>query len=229
MKLGSWLSLLLVFFWVSAIQSADPSFSAADLKIRLSDKILKEISTAPHNQIPGALFRQASGIGIFPGIINVGVMVGIEAGNGVILKREENSLTWSNPAFFTFRSGSFGLQLGAQSVDLILLFMDKGSIQRLLEDKFILGLDASVSAGPLGRERSFETDLTRESQIFSYSKAKGLFLGFSLTGGVIEPDNQTNESFHGKDVSVQDILYDNAGLVTDNSRNLLETIKSLTK
>ena len=194
MKSGLWLSLVLVLCWVSSIQSADPGFDAADLKIRLCDKILNEISNAPNNRIPGTLFRQASGIGIFPGIINVGVMVGIESGNGVILKREENSQNWSNPAFFTFRSGSFGLQLGAQSVDLILLFMDKGSIQRLLEDKLILGLDASVSAGPLGRERSLETDWTRESQIFSYSKAKGLFLGFSLTGGVIEPDNQTNES-----------------------------------
>ena len=229
MKLKPWLFFVLIFFWFSSAYALDTDFSSANDKIGACVNALKQISEIPDSHIPKELFRRARGLGIFPGIINIGALVGIELGRGVILRHDENSSNWTNPAFFTFRSGSVGFQVGAQSVDLFLLFMDEGAIQRLLEENFILGVDASISAGPIGRDRSFDTNLRLESQILSYSKARGLFIGLSLTGGIIQPDNQANESFHGKHVSVQDILYDNAGVQSDNSRTLLETVNSMTK
>ncbi len=229
MKLGSLSGFLLIFFLFSSGYAIDNNFSAADSKIEACVKVLKQISATPESHIPKELLQQTRGLGIFPGIINIGALVGIELGKGVILRRDGNSSNWTNPAFFSFRSGSLGFQVGAQSVDLILLFMDEAAIQRLLEENFILGVDASISAGPLGRDRSFDTNLKLESQILSYSKARGLFVGLSLTGGIIQPDDKANESFHGKNLSVQDILYDNAGVQSDNCRNLTEIVNSMTK
>ncbi|MFH0960339.1 MAG: lipid-binding SYLF domain-containing protein [Pseudomonadota bacterium] len=229
MKLGSLSGFLLIFFLFSSVYAIDNDFSTADSKIEACVQALKQVSATPESHIPKQLLQRTRGLGIFPGIINIGALVGIELGKGVILRHDENSGVWTNPAFFTFRSGSLGFQLGAQSVDLFLLFMDEVAIQRLLEEHLILGVDASISAGPIGRDRSFDTNLRLESEIFSYSKARGLFLGLSLTGGIIQPDNKANESFHGKNVSVQDILYDNAGVQSENSRSLLETVKSITR
>jgi SH3 domain-containing YSC84-like protein 1 len=228
MKRNLKLSVILVL--VMALQAhADVSFSDADNEIGRCDKALKDISAIPGKHIPKDLFQKARGLAIFPGVINIGVLVGFESGKGIILRRDQKTLEWSNPAFFIFRSGSLGFQFGAQSIDLILLFMDEVSIQRLLEEKFILGVDASVSAGPVGRDKSMDSSLKLESQILSYARAKGLFLGVSVSGGVIQPDTQANEVFQGKNVSVQDVLYENRGPQTDNTRNLLTTIKELSK
>ena len=221
--------LVILIVMLTLPAHADVSFSDADNEIGRCDKALKEISSIPGKHIPKGLFQKARGMAIFPGVINVGVLVGFESGRGIILRRDQKTLEWSNPAFFIFRSGSLGFQLGAQSLDLILFFMDEASIQRLLEEKFILGVDASVNAGPVGREKSMDTSLRLESQILSYAKGKGLFLGVSLSGGVIQPDTQANEVFQGKDVSVQDVLYENRGPQTDNTRNLLATIDELSR
>ncbi len=228
MKHNLKLSVILVL--VMALPAyADVSFSDADNEIGRCDKALKEISAIPGKHIPKDLFQKARGLAIFPGVINIGVLVGFESGKGIILRRDHKTQEWSNPAFFIFRSGSLGFQFGAQSIDLILLFMDEVSIQRLLEEKFILGVDASVSAGPVGRDKSMDSSLKLESQILSYARAKGLFLGVSVSGGVIQPDTQANEVFQGKDVSVQDVLYENRGPHTDNTRDLLTTINELSK
>jgi len=229
MKLGPQLFMLFILFFVSTAHAVDSGFIDADTEIARCDKVLKEISSIPDKHVPKDLFQKARGLAIFPGVINIGAILGIELGKGIILRRDEETLKWSNPAFFIFRSGSVGFQLGAQSIDLILLFMDEAGIQRLLEEKLILGVDASVSAGPLGRDTSLDTNLRLQSQILSYSKTKGLFAGLSLTGGVIQPDKKTNEAFHGEDVSVQDVLYENKGAQTDNTLNLLETIKDIAK
>lgn len=221
-------AISIAFFFTSS-HAADLPFSQTDSEIARCNKVLKEISSIPDMRIPKDLFQRARGLAIFPGVINIGAVVGFELGKGIILRRDEKILNWSNPAFFTFRSGSVGFQLGAQSIDLILLFMDETGIQRLLEDKLILGVDASVSTGPLGRDTSMDTNLRLESQILSYSRTRGLFVGLSLTGGMIQPDKQANEVFHGKEVSVQDVLYENKGTQSDNTRNLLETIDDISK
>jgi lipid-binding SYLF domain-containing protein len=229
MKLGLQLVTLFVVMVFSSAYGADSGFVDADNEIALCDKVLKDISAMPDKHVPKELFQKAHGLAIFPGVLNIGALVGIELGKGIILRRDQETLKWSNPAFFIFRSGSIGLQLGAQSIDLILLFMDEAGLQRLLEEKLILGIDASVSAGPLGRDTSMDTNFRLKSQILSYSKTKGLFAGLSLNSGIIQPDRKTNEAFYGTDISVQDVLYENKGTPTDNIRNLLETIDSIAR
>ncbi|MCL5124046.1 MAG: lipid-binding SYLF domain-containing protein [Deltaproteobacteria bacterium] len=228
MKLGLWLLVYLTFF-VSMVSAAEPGFVEADNEIVRCTEVLEAISLIPDKHIPRDLFQKARGLAIFPKVINVGALFGIELGKGIILRKDQENQTWSNPAFFIFRSGSIGFQLGAQSIDLVLLFMDELGLQRLLEEKLILGVDVSISAGPLGRETSMDTSLKLKSQILSYSKTKGLFAGLALTGGVIQPDKQTNQAFYGNDISVQDVLYENKGTQTDNIRKLLDTISAMSK
>ncbi|MDA8406781.1 MAG: lipid-binding SYLF domain-containing protein [Deltaproteobacteria bacterium] len=229
MKRGLQLLTIFVTMIFSSAYGADSAFVDADNEIARCDKVLRDISSMPDKYVPKELFQKARGLAIFPGVLNIGALLGIELGKGIILRRDQETLRWSNPAFFIFRSGSIGLQLGAQSIDLILLFMDEIGLQRLLEEKLILGADVSVSAGPLGRDTSVDTNLRLKSQILSYSKTKGLFAGLSINSGVIQPDRNTNEAFYGTDVSVQDVLYENKGTQTDNIRTLLETINSITR
>ncbi len=131
-------------------------------------------------------------------MIKVGLLVGASYGSGVVLRRDENTGIWSRPTFFTIKGGSLGFQLGAQSTDLILLLMSEASVERLLEERFILGADASVAAGPVGREASAETNVRFESGILSYSRSKGLFAGLALNGASLEPDFPANATYHGQ-------------------------------
>jgi lipid-binding SYLF domain-containing protein len=229
MKLGLQLLTLFVVMVFSSAYGADSAFVDADNEIARCNKVLKDILAIPDKHVPKELFQKTHGLAIFPGVLNIGALLGIELGRGIILRRDQETLRWSNPAFFIFRGGSIGLQLGAQSIDLILLFMDETGLQRLLEEKLILGVDVSVSAGPLGGDASVDTNLRLKSQILSYSKTKGLFAGLSINSGIIQPDRKTNEAFYGADVSVQDVLYENKGTQTDNIRNLLETIDSIAR
>jgi lipid-binding SYLF domain-containing protein len=130
--------------------------------------------------------------------------------------------------FFTIRGGSIGLQVGAQSTDLILLVMSEQGVQALLEDKFTLGADVSVAAGPVGREASAETSLSFEAGILSYSRTRGLFAGLAVTGAVLEPDGQANESYHGKGITVQDVFYEGKGSLSDKGRLLVQTLEEAT-
>ena len=127
-----------------------------------------------------------------------------------------------------FSSGSIGAQAGAQSVDLILLVMSEQGVQALLERQFTLGADIAVSAGPVGREAAAETSLGFDVGILSYSRSKGLFAGISVTGARLEPDITANELYHGRAVSVQDVLYENQGSLSLGARTLIRTLDAAT-
>jgi len=125
-------------------------------------------------------------------------------GRGVASCRVENG--WSDPAYFDLKGGSFGLQIGAQATDFVLLFMNHEGMRSLLKDKFEMGGDASVAAGPVGRQAGASTDLIMDSQILSYSRSKGLFAGLELKGAVISLDDSDMESTYGAEVKAEDVL-----------------------
>lgn len=204
------------------------SFQELDERIAVCNLVLKNALAMPDQGIPRDLLQRCRGIAIFPGLIKVGLLVGASYGQGVILRRDENTGAWSRPAFFDIKGGSFGFQLGAQSTDLILLLMSEASVRRLLEEGFILGADISVAAGPVGREASAETNVRFESGILSYSQSKGLFAGLSLNGATLVPDKQANETYHGAGVSVQDVFYENMGVLSDNGRLLMKSLDTAT-
>ena len=169
-----------------------------------SAEVLKEIMGAPDKGIPGDLLAKAECVAVFPKVVKAGFILAGQGGRGVASCR--TSAGWSAPAFFEIKGGSVGLQIGGQATDFVLLFMNEGGMQSLLSDKFELGGDASVAAGPVGRTTSATTDIKMDAQILSYSRSKGLFAGVSLKGSVISPEKSDMEGTYRKGVSAQTVL-----------------------
>lgn len=155
-----------------------------------------EIMNVKDKAIPQELLDTAEAIAVFPGVIKAAFLVGGRGGQGVISRRVKGG--WSAPAFFNLGGGSFGPQIGAQKTDYILLIMNESGLNGLLKDKFELGGEASIAAGPVGREAAASTNLRLDAGILSYSRSKGVFIGAALKGAVISPDNNLNEAIYGK-------------------------------
>ncbi len=160
-----------------------------------------EIMNVPDKGIPRDLLDKAEAIGVFE-VFKAGFIVGGRSGHGVISRRVKGG--WSAPAFYNLNGGSFGLQIGAAKLELILLFMNTGAVDSLMKDKFEMGGEGSVAAGPVGRSAAASTDAQLKAQILSYSRSKGLFAGLELKGVVISPDNNDNEPVYG--MKANDIL-----------------------
>ena len=171
----------------------------ANNQARKAAKVFNEIMSGRDKAIPQDLLDRAEAVAVFPGVLKAGFIVGGRGGRGVISRREKGG--WSAPALFNLGGGSVGLQIGASSTDFILLFMNDGALPGLLEDKFELGGEGSVAAGPVGRSASATTDAQFKAQILSYSRSKGLFAGLEIKGVVINPDNDTNEAVYGMKAS----------------------------
>ena len=163
--------------------------------------VFREIMGAPDKAIPKKVLDSAECVAVFPNVIKAGFVVG---GRGVASCRTASG--WSAPAYFTLKGGSFGLQIGAQATDFVLLFMNEQGLNSLLSSKFTVGGDASVAAGPVGRQAGAETDVKLNAQILSYSRSKGLFAGLELKGVVIEPDKGDMTGTYGENVTAQDVL-----------------------
>lgn len=160
-----------------------------------------EIMNVPDKGIPRDLLNKAEAIGVFE-VVKAGFIVGGRSGHGVISRRVKGG--WGAPAFYNLNGGSFGLQIGAAKIDLVLLFMNTGAIDHLMEDKFEIGGEGSAAAGPVGRSASASTDAQLKAQILSYSRSQGLFAGLELKGVVISPDNNDNEPVYG--MKANDVL-----------------------
>lgn len=166
-------------------------------------KVLREIMSVTEKSIPRELLQRAEAIAIFPNVIKAGFIIGGRGGDGVISRRTASG--WSAPAFFNIGGASFGAQIGAQSTDYVLLFMNEGALKGLLEDKFEFGGDVSVAAGPVGRTLAAQTNATLDAAILSYSRSKGLFAGAVIQGAVVNPDNNVNEAIYDG-MKARDIL-----------------------
>ena len=166
--------------------------------------VFKEIMDTPDKGVPKDLLSKARCVAVFPNVIKGGFIFGARGGRGVASCRTSGG--WSAPAYFSMKGGSFGLQIGAQSTDFILLFMNDNAMQSLLKSKFTLGGDASVAAGPVGREVGAETDARMNAQVLSYSRSKGIFGGLELKGTSITPDKSDMESAYGKGKAAKDVL-----------------------
>jgi lipid-binding SYLF domain-containing protein len=165
-------------------------------------RVFDEIMGTREKSIPNDLLDRAEAVAVFPSVIKAGFILGGRGGRGVISRRIPGG--WSAPAFFDLGGGSIGLQIGASSTDYILLFMNEHAVESLLGDKFEIGGEGSVAAGPVGRSASASTDVKLNAQILSYSRSKGAFAGLELKGVVIKPDNEDNNQVYG--MTARDIL-----------------------
>jgi SH3 domain-containing YSC84-like protein 1 len=166
--------------------------------------VFTEIMNTPEKGIPQKLLDDAECVAVFPNVIKAGFIVGGRGGRGVASCRVGG--TWSAPVYLNLGGGSVGLQIGAQSTDFVFLMMNKSGISSLLKNKFTLGADASVAAGPVGRQAGAETDAALNAQILSYSRSKGLFAGLELKGVVIDVDKGDMRDAYGENVMAKEIL-----------------------
>ena len=169
-----------------------------------SAKVLNEIMGTPDKGIPSDLLAKSQCVVVFPDVVKGAFIIGGEGGRGVASCRTPTG--WSAPAYFEIKGGSVGLQIGGSSTDFVMLIMNEKGMKSLLSDKFELGGEASVAAGPVGRTTAASTDVKLDAEILTYSRSKGLFGGLSLKGNVISPEKSDMEGTYGKGMTAQTIL-----------------------
>jgi lipid-binding SYLF domain-containing protein len=185
--------------------SALAALSSDEVK-RLTEAatIVSELRSVPDKGIPEELWEKAECAVVIPGLKKGAFVVGGEYGSGVMSCRK--GADWSAPVFMQMMKGSWGLQIGGQETDLVLLIMNRRGIEKLLQNKVSLGADASVAAGPVGRTGAAATDAQLHAEMLTYSRSRGVFAGVDLSGGVLKPDTNAIERGYGKNVSASDIV-----------------------
>lgn len=201
---------LLALSFVAPLFAEDQEKKEAkeDHRITESAVVLKEILGMPDG-IPKDLLNKALCVVVYPSVKKAAFIVGGSYGRGVITCRtgkEFNGGRWSAPAMFALEGGSFGLQIGAQATDFVLLIMNESGANSVMSSKVKLGADASAAAGPVGRNATAETDVVLKAEILSYSRAKGLFAGISLAGSTLRSDDGGNKSEYGRDLTAREIV-----------------------
>jgi lipid-binding SYLF domain-containing protein len=182
-----------------------------EARVRDAATVFGEILSTPDKGIPRAIVDKAEAIAIFPGVIRAGLGVGGQYGKGMICVRDRETRAWSAPAFLKIAGGSFGAQIGAQAIDLVLVIMDPTGVQRLLGNQFKIGAEASVAAGPVGRSAEAATDIQLRAKILSYSRSRGLFAGIALNGSTLASDQDANQRFYGERLGSREIIAWTAG------------------
>lgn len=190
-------------------------------RIERANNYLVEIMETPDTAIPSFLLKKCHGA-IIIRQYKAGFIFGVKGGKGVALKKDEKTGKWSAPSFVTSAEGSFGFQIGGQVVNAILLIMNENGIGSLLKLKCKIGVDASIAAGPVGRDAVAK--IGPDTAFLVYAKAKGLYGGLTLEGGIITQDNVANQIFYGKEVTVKEI-FDNEVDVSDDGNKLIKTLE----
>jgi len=193
-----------------ALLAASPIPLAAqsdeEKRIIESSAILETLVRAPDQGIPQHILERAEAIVVIPSLVKGGFIIGAQHGRGVMSVRDRDANTWSAPGFVALTGGSIGWQIGVQAVDLVLLVMNRDGVKDLLDNEFKLGANASVAAGPVGRQGEASTDASLNAQILAYSRAKGLFAGLSLEGASLRVDRNANKVFYDTSVSTEDMV-----------------------
>src|SRR5215469_5409347 len=198
MKYGASLMLMLsTAMWCGAADN--------EKHIRESAAVLGEIMNAKDRGIPEDLLEKAQCVGIIPNLKRAGFIVGAKYGKGVVTCRTGGG--WSAPEIARIEGGSIGLQIGAGETDVVFLVMNERGMNRLMEDKFTVGADASVMAGPVGRSAQAETDAMMHAEILAWSRSRGVFAGIALDGATLRPDKDDNRELYGREVTAQEILH----------------------
>jgi len=206
--------------------SADKGAPKQGERLQAANEVFQQIMNTPDNDIPQDLLERSVCIGIFPSVKKVAFVVGGSHGSGYVTCRTAGGKgPWGPPSGFSMSGGSVGLQIGASETDFVLLFMNRDGVTKLLEDKFTLGADASVAAGPVGRTAAADTDAKMTAKVLSYSRSKGVFAGIALDGAVLKPSSEDNEALYGKAISPKELLLDSHVPPPASARPLLATLE----
>ena len=200
-----------------------------DQRLRNSGTVLKEILDVP-DSIPQGLLDKADCVVVFPSVLKAAFIVGGSYGRGAMSCRKGENFRgpWGAPTMMALEGGSFGFQIGGQATDFVLLVMNERGASGILASKVKLGGDASVAAGPVGRDASADTDATLRAEILSYSRARGLFAGVSLEGSTIRPDNGDNRRVYGREIPARDIVLAGVVAAPPAAEQLISTLDAKT-
>jgi lipid-binding SYLF domain-containing protein len=179
---------------------------SANQRLATSAAVFQEVMNTPDQGIPQDLLSKAECVILVPGLKKGAFVVGGEYGRGFVECRHSDGMGWGAPAAIRVEGGSFGAQIGGSSTDVVMLVMNRRGMEKLLGDKFTLGADASIAAGPVGRSANADTDARMSAEILAYSRAKGLFAGVSLNGATLRPDADMNAELYGQKVGNREIL-----------------------
>jgi lipid-binding SYLF domain-containing protein len=198
-------------------------------RLLTATEVVEEVQAMPDQQIPDALLSRAYGIAVVPDVTKVAFVFGGRHGRGVLVVRDKLTAPWSNPVFVSLTGGSWGLQAGAQSSDIVLVFTTRTGIEGIAGGKLTLGADASVATGPVGRQGSAATDMNFNAEIYSYARTRGLFGGIALDGSVISIDRPANASLYGKSgVTATEIMSGQAPAAPATAQRFLERLAQAT-
>jgi len=194
------LTMTVVSFGVSA-----SSLIQLEKKSQIASNVLEEVMNIPDKTIPDDLLQRAVCVATIPDIIRVGFVLGARYGTGLVSCRVPGA-GWSQPSFISIKGGSWGAQIGVASVDLVLVFIRENAIEKFSKNNFTIGVDAAVAVGPVGRDAQAGTDYQLNSEIYSYSRARGIFAGIAIQGTLLDVKNKDNAKIYGPSVTTKDIL-----------------------
>ena len=208
---------------LSSIAWASSDREATEDRLEHAGHVIHEIMNAPDRGIPEEVLEHAKCIAVVPHMLKGGFVLGAENGRGVATCRTDNG--WSAPAFFTITGGSWGLQIGIEGVDLVMIIQNEDGMRHLINSNFQLGGDASAAAGPVGRHASADTDWKLNTEVLTYSRARGAFAGLTLTGAAIRRDNDSTEAIYGHEISTRRILGGEIA-VPDSASSFLDAVRN---
>lgn len=224
MQVNRWLSVPVTVVMVSAMTQPCLAASDAERKVEKAVTVFEEIMTETESRIPRRLLEQSQGIAIIPDVFRAGFFLGGTRGAGVMVVREQGG-TWSNPAFISLTAGSIGLQFGAKSSDIVLVFKSREVVNQFMSGSFKLGGSVSGTAGPVESSPINPAKGFKDAPIYTYARSSGLFGGLSLEGTELNFDNARNQSFYGKKLTPRQIFNDpflNAPIVSESLKDVLE-------
>jgi lipid-binding SYLF domain-containing protein len=222
-------ALALIFLSWSAVSAAKDKDEKEVDRVQNAATVLKEILDIPDN-IPHDLLDKARCVIVFPSVVKAAFIVGGSYGRGVMVCRSGKDFSgpWGAPTMMALEGGSFGLQIGGQATDFVILVMNGRGAESLLHSKVKLGADASVAAGPKGRDALAATDVAFRAEMLSYSRARGVFAGVSLEGSTIRPDNEANRRLYGRDVNAQQIITESKVEAPPAAHDLIAVLQKAT-
>src|SRR6266481_9028396 len=223
------MSLLLVALPVFSAPAWAADHEKDEDRLKNSGIVLREILDVP-DDIPQDLLDKADCVVVFPSVLKAAFIVGGSYGRGAMScrKGEDFKGHWGAPTMMALEGGSFGFQIGGEATDFVLLVMNEGGARGILGSKMKLGADASVAAGPVGRDSSADTDVSLRAEILTYSRARGVFAGVSLEGSTIRPDNGDNRHVYGRKIPARDIVLSGAVAVPPAAGELISTLDART-
>jgi lipid-binding SYLF domain-containing protein len=201
--------LVVFFLWTAGLLWAKPARQTKEAeRLENATIAINEVMQSPDNGIPRDLLDRAVCVGIVPSEKKLAFIFGGNYGRGALVCRQGGDGAWGAPSMFTVGGGSWGLQIGGESTDIVFIVMNAGGVRRLLQSGVRLGVDASAAAGPVGRTSGAATDVQLHAEILSYSRSRGLFAGLSLAGAVLRQDGDGNHRLYGRDLTAEEILID---------------------